>query len=212
MADRSEAQRRGLAVGLTGGIACGKSTVAKILAGEGAAVRDSDEIAHEMIAKGGLAYEAVVARFGSKIVGDDGEIDRKTLGNIVFTDPVGRADLEKMIHPGVKTELGKWTREVTAGGRDAVAIVPLLYEVNVTDLWDAVICVTAEDSQVLQRLFGRGLAEEEARRRIAAQMPVSEKAARADYVIENNGSLETLAEITKRIWKELLRKESSKHG
>lgn len=203
---------RGLRIGLTGGIACGKSELGRILAKEGAAVLDTDEVAHELIRSGTPVFKEVVDWFGPGVLGADGEIDRGVLGAKVFGDARARAALEAIVHPLVIRVLKGWLDDVTGAGRDAVALVPLLYEAGLEEgLWDAVICVAAPDEAVLKRLRQRGLGAEEARRRIAAQMPVEKKAREADYVVRNEGSLESLAEKTKEVWRRILEKERSHH-
>ena len=135
-------------------------------------------------------------------------IDRAALGELVFEDAGARRELERIVHPEVMRRLREWldrTRE--AGQRGAAAVIPLLFEVGEEDLWDAVICVSADERHVLARLLRRGLDERRARLRMEAQMPLEEKEQRSDYVIRNNGTLAALAEDTKRNWQALLRKE-----
>ncbi|OQA24858.1 MAG: Dephospho-CoA kinase [Verrucomicrobia bacterium ADurb.Bin345] len=197
---------RGLAIGLTGGIACGKSEVARELAGLGAEVADADDLAHEVIRPGSPGYGRVVARFGREILNEQGEVDRRRLGEIVFADAGERMALEAIIHPEVVRRLRDWVGRVTGRGGHAVAVVPLLYEVGLVNMWDAVVCVIAPEDVVLRRLRARGLGDEAARARIGAQMPVAEKAKKATFVIENGGSLRELKERTREIWNDLLRK------
>lgn len=197
---------RGLAIGITGGIACGKSEVARSFSALGAETADADVLAHEAIRPGEPAYDRVVARFGREILGAGGEVDRRRLGEVVFQRPAERAALEAIIHPEVIKALKQWVNEVTARGMHAAATVPLLYEVNLVNLWDSVVCVKAPVELVIRRLRARGLTEEMAKARIAAQMPVEEKAKKADYVIENSGSLQELSEQARTVWNDLLRK------
>lgn len=211
MSDRSRATRAPV-VGLTGGIACGKSEVARILEREGAAVRDADDIAHELMRSGQVLFDPVVERFGREIVGPDGEIDRARLGRRVFADADARRALERIVHPEVIRVLRAWVDRVAGEGRAAVAVVPLLYEVGLTAPWDAVLCVVASEATVMDRLRRRGLGEEEARRRVAAQRPVEEKAARADYIVRNDGTMEQLENETKKTWRNILKKERAHHA
>jgi dephospho-CoA kinase len=204
--------RRGLRIGLTGGIASGKSEVGRILEKEGAAVLDTDEVAHDLVRSGTPVFREVVEWFGQDIVGADGEIDRAVLGAKVFADPRARRALEAIVHPHVIRVLRGWLEDVTATGRDAVALVPLLFEVEVEGPWDAVICVVAPEEAVLERLRRRGLSAEDARRRMSAQMPAQEKARRSDYVVSNEGSLDSLAGRTRELWKNILEKERNHHG
>ncbi|MFH0952968.1 MAG: dephospho-CoA kinase [Verrucomicrobiota bacterium] len=211
-APRGARQARGLRIGLTGGFGCGKSEVGRILAAEGVAVRDADDIARDVMKVGRPAFENVVARFGREMVGADGEIHRSRLAERVFADAGERKALEAIVHPDVIGVLREWLDEVTGQGRAAVAIVPLLYEVELTDLWDAVICVAATESAVLARAVQAGWAEAAVRDRIRAQKPVDEKAARADYVIQNDGTLDALKRETRKVWKTILREEKRHHG
>lgn len=204
---RSRRSRRGLAVGLTGGIACGKSEVGRLLAGLGADILDADDVAHELIRKNGPLFRRVVARFGREVVGRDGEIDRAALGRRVFADAAERQALEAMIHPAVIRRMKTWAQTSVKSGRVAVGIVPLLFEVGMTKPWDAIVCVTAPADTVVRRLAKRGLTPAEARRRMRAQMPVRQKCAKSDFVIRNDGPLRGLKTQTLRIWRELLKKE-----
>jgi dephospho-CoA kinase len=189
--------------GITGGIACGKTETGRILSAEGFKVLDSDFLAHELMRQGRPVYEEVVERFGGSILDDGGEIDRARLGKIVFSDPEARAALNRLAHPAVIQAAREWISERRSAQEDAAVLVPLLFEAGWTDDWDAVICVTAPEEQIFQRLEKRGLSNEEARKRMAAQMPPAEKAARSDFVIENGGTLEALrsriADLVERV-------------
>lgn len=197
---------RGLAVGLTGGIGCGKSEVGRFLSELGAEVLDADEVARDVVRPGTEAFKRVVARFGRDVVDAQGSLDRAKLARIVFADAGQRAALEAIVHPEVIRTIRRWAGEVTEAGRDAVALIPLLYEANLARMWDAVICVVAPEEQVLKRLRARGMTEAEVRARMSAQMPVEEKAKRADYVLDNGGSLAELKRRTAETWNELMRK------
>jgi dephospho-CoA kinase len=199
--------KKGLSIGLTGGIACGKSEAGRILEREGAQVRDADALVHEFIRRGGPLFDKVVGRFGGEIVGPDGEIDRQILGRRVFSDAAERKALEALIHPEVIRFLRDWIAGETQRGRHAVAIVPLLFEVGWTDVWDAVVCVAATEKTVIGRLKQRGLSEQEARARISAQMPLEEKMRKANYVIQNDGTLNSLEERTRAVWQKIVREE-----
>lgn len=179
-------------LGITGGIACGKTEAGRFLAAEGFDVLDSDETAHDLMAAGTPVHEALVLRFGPRILGDNGEIDRKKLGRIVFDDAAAREELNRLIHPAVMAAGREWIAERRAARRDAAVLVPLLFEAGWTGDWDAVICIAAPEEEVFRRLEKRGLSADEARKRIAAQMPQAEKAARADFAIENGGTLHEL--------------------
>ena len=199
--------KKGLSIGLTGGIACGKSEAGRILEREGAQVRDADELAHELIRYGGPLFDKVVERFGAGIVGRDGEIDRQILGRRVFADAADRKALEALIHPEVIRVLREWIAGETRRGKNAVAIVPLLFEVGWTDLWDAVVCVASSEEVVIERLKQRGLSEHEARARMSAQMPLEIKIRKANYVIQNDGTLDSLEKRTREVWQNIVREE-----
>ncbi len=202
----------GRLIGITGGIACGKSEVGRILAEAGVDVQDSDAMAHEAIARGGPAYDEVIRRFGRTIVGPDEEIDRAILGERVFADPAERAALNALVHPHVRRAWRTWADEVRASGRMGAVLIPLLFEVGAEKDVDEVWCVAASEDLVVTRLARRGLTEEQTRKRIAAQMPLKEKMRRADVVIENNGSLEELKEETLQKLQTILSKEIKEHG
>jgi dephospho-CoA kinase len=199
--------KKGLSIGLTGGIACGKSEVGRILEREGAQIRDADELAHELIRCGGSLFDKVVKRFGAGIVGRDGEIDRQILGRRVFADAEERKALEALIHPEVIRTLRRWIAGETRQGKNAVAIVPLLFEVGWTDAWDAVVCVASSSEVVIERLKQRGLSEPEARARISAQMPLEIKIRKAKHVIQNDGTLNSLEKRTREVWQKIVREE-----
>jgi dephospho-CoA kinase len=199
--------KKGLSIGLTGGIACGKSEAGRILEREGAQVRDADELAHELIRYGGPLFDKVVERFGAGIVGRDGEIDRQILGRRVFADAADRKAIESLIHPEVIRILRQWIAGETRQGKNAVAIVPLLFEVGWTDLWDAVVCVASSEEFVIKRLKRRGLSEHEARARISAQMPLEIKIKKANHVIQNDGTLDSLEKRTREVWRNIMREE-----
>ena len=199
--------KKGLSIGLTGGIACGKSEVGRILEREGSLVRDADAVAHGLIRRGKPLYAEIVTRFGTKIVGSDGEIDRPALGRRVFENEAERKTLESLIHPAVVDSLREWIAGETAKGWNTVAIVPLLFEVGWTGPWDAVICVASPENSVMERLMRRGLSEAEARARISAQLPMEEKIRKAEYVIHNNGSMASLEEKTREVWRKIVREE-----
>lgn len=179
-------------LGITGGIACGKTETGRILSAEGFKVLDSDFLAHELMGKGRPVYAKVVEQFGGAILGEDGEIDRAKLGRMIFDDPQAREALNRLVHPAVIKAAQEWIKECREAQEDAAVLVPLLFEAGWTDGWDARICVTAPEEQIFQRLEKRGLPSKEARKRIAAQMPLTEKAGKADFVIENSGTPDAL--------------------
>jgi dephospho-CoA kinase len=193
-----------LRVGLTGGIATGKTTVAAILRELGFRMLDADKIAHHLIAPGAAAYEDVVREFGRGILSADGRVDRQKLGAIVFADPPRLARLNAIVHPGVLDEQDRELAAIEAADPEAIAVVEaaLLIEAGYARKLDFLVVTWCTPGQQLARLTrqdagvdaagvaGRGLTMEQARQRIAAQMPNEEKRRMADEVIDCSGSLE----------------------
>ncbi len=176
-------------IGLTGNIAAGKSVVARMLAGLGAEIIDADALVYELQRKGTPTYDAIVAEFGSNILREDGEIDRRALGAIVFSDPARLRALEAIVHPAVRLESQRRIAEATAEVVVYEAIK--LIEAGRHEMCDAVWVVTAPRAAQIARLMQtRGLSEAEARQRVDAQPPPEEKLKYATVVIENGGSLE----------------------
>jgi dephospho-CoA kinase len=176
-------------IGLTGNIATGKSTVAKMLEDLGATVIDADALVHELQRKGTPVFDDIVAAFGSGILDRAGEIDRKALGSIVFTDPEKLRTLEGIVHPAVLIES---VRRITEAPTPVVVYEAIkLIEAGRAEMCDALWVVTARSDAQLQRLMtDRQMSEVEARQRIEAQPPQSEKIRRATVVIDNSGSRE----------------------
>jgi dephospho-CoA kinase len=193
-------------IGLTGGIGSGKSTVAKILTDLGFEVLSADQIAREVVEPGLPAYYRIVAVFGPAIRLIDGRLDRKRLGEIVFADPVLRCQLEQIIHPEViaRIKMVIAARQVTPQPFLFVE-VPLLFETGMAKMFDLVWVVNLTAANQLQRVLGRDqISPIAAGQRIAAQLPLAEKATRADWVIENNGSLAELDEQVRRAVKNII--------
>jgi len=188
---------------LTGGIACGKSTIAGFWKQWGAAVCDADQVAHELIAPGGECVDDVLREFGEGVRNPDGGIDRKRLGAMVFSDEALRQKLNALLHPVVIRRMRGWAAEIRRDGGTGLAVVPLLFEAGMDSDWDAVICVASEKETMLKRLAQRGLSPSEAEARMASQWPVREKRKRADRVIENNGTLAELEVQCQAVWKDL---------
>jgi len=180
-------RRAPLLVGLTGGIGSGKTEVRKAFARLGAKTLCLDEAAHRALAKGGAAYRPVVGAFGCGILDRRGEIDRRALGRIVFADARLRRRLERLTHPAVLAEM---RRRVRAQRRGLLVVdAPLLFEAGLEREFDLTVVVTAGRERRLRRLRRRaGASPGELRRRLAAQMPLTRKAARADVVIPNDGT------------------------
>jgi len=188
-------------IGLTGGIASGKSTVARTLRELGATVIDADEIAHSVIEPGKPAWEDIVKKFGSHILKPDQTIDREKLGAIVFNDPELLQELNQITHPRVAEQLKHIITTMRIEQSHAILFleVPLLYETHLERICDEVWVVWVDEETQIQRLMKRdNLSREDAIKRIDAQMSLDEKARRADVVIENRSSLEeTIAKATK---------------
>lgn len=178
-------------VGLTGGIAAGKSTVSEALRALGAAVIDADRVGHEAYAPGTATHEAVVEAFGERVLAPDGTIDRRALGAIVFADPAQRERLQGIVWPRLRAILQERLAALTAQGT-AVAVIEaaVLLEAGWEDLVDEVWTVQAPEETVMRRLMERnGLTADEARARIRAQLSNEERARRARVVIDNGGSV-----------------------
>lgn len=176
----------------------------------GAAVVDADQIAREVLTPGGPAYEGVVAAFGAEIVRPDVTIDRKALATRIFADPAARQRLNALTHPHIRARMAEETRRLSAGGQTKVIVldIPLLFETRGADDLDGVIVVYADEPARLRRLIARdGLTEEEARRRVSAQMPLADKVARADWVIDNTGPPEATRRQVERVWDALRARE-----
>jgi dephospho-CoA kinase len=182
-------------VGLTGGIATGKTTFAAALRDLGVPVIDADLLARDAVRKGSPVLSEVARAFGPSVIGPDGELDRKAMATIVFGDPAARARLEAIVHPAVRAAVAAETARLAAAGHDlAFYDVPLLYERGLEREVDCVVVVHAPREAQLSRLAARdGLTLPEADARLAAQLPIDEKAARADVVVENGGDLASLS-------------------
>jgi dephospho-CoA kinase len=190
-------------VGLTGGIGSGKSVVARLLVERGAVLVDSDALAREVVEPGTPGLAAVVAEFGDGVLTPDGSLDRDRLGEIVFGDDAARARLNAIVHPLVGAAAARLLATLPPGSV-VVHDVPLLVEVGMQDAFDLVVVVAAEEEIQLRRLVEqRGMSEDAARARIAAQLPLADKIAVADVVIRNDGSLADLEEQVDELWKRL---------
>jgi dephospho-CoA kinase len=192
-------------IGLTGNVATGKSLVARILSDLGAHVIDADALVHELERRGTPVYDAVVAEFGASILRADGEIDRAKLGSLVFSDPKALRRLEVIVHPAVGAEIERRLsslRPPTSDIRTVVVIEAIkLIEAGLDKRCDALWVVTCRPGLQLDRLIHtRGLDERDARLRIVVQPPQSEKAALADVLLENNGTVDELRAQVKHHW------------
>lgn len=195
-----------LRVGLTGGIACGKTTVAGFLVELGAFVVDADRIAHELIAPDGEAYAEVVARFGEAILDARGIVDRAALGKIVFRDAVARSTLNEIVHPKVAAETDRRIANYAIDGHSPVAVIDaaLLVETGMYRRFPRLVVVRCSPEAQLQRLLARGLDSGEAIARIDAQAPLAEKLAVADYVIDTEATLRETRAQTESVYASLL--------
>jgi len=180
-----------LIIGLTGGIASGKSTVAKMFRELAIPVVDADEISREVVQVGEDAYLQIVEQFGEGILQEDKNIDRLKLGSIVFNDEAKRKLLNSIVHPAIRQRMIQKKEEYVSVGEQTVVLdIPLLFESNLTHLVHKTIVVYVDDHIQLKRLMERnGFSKEEAEVRIRAQMPLKEKVKKADAAIDNNGSL-----------------------
>jgi dephospho-CoA kinase len=193
-----------LRIGLTGGIGSGKSTVSGLLAARGAVVIDADRIAREVVEPGTPGLAAVVEAFGEQALRPDGSLDRAALAAIVFADPAARGRLDGIVHPLVRARSAELAAAVPD---DAVVVhdVPLLVETGQTASYDVVLVVQADPEVRVRRLVRRGLSEDDARARIAAQATDEQRRAVADVVLDNDGTEEELAAQVDRFWTERVR-------
>ena len=192
-------------IGLTGNIASGKSVVADMLAERGATIVDADVLSREAVTPGSPALDAIAARWGPSVLSADGSLDRSALRKVVFHDRVALDALNEIVHPEVRRLRDA---EVAAarehGDRIVVCVVPLLFERHLVHDFDFIVLVDAPRSIRLERIVrDRGIAEAEAMDMIASQMPADLKRARADWVIENVGSMEDLEREVDRLWEAL---------
>lgn len=178
-------------IGLTGGIATGKSHVRARLEARGIPAIDADAVVHELLGPGDAAAR-VARRFGAAILDPSGAVDRRALGRLVFADAAARTDLEAILHPLVYERVGQWmAAQHAAGSRAALADIPLLFETGHEGDFDVVVVVACEPDEQVRRVMARdGLSEADARARLEAQWPIAEKIARADHVIRTDGSFE----------------------
>ncbi|WP_371516547.1 dephospho-CoA kinase [Kitasatospora sp. NBC_01300] len=198
-----------LKIGLTGGIGAGKSEVSRLFAAHGAVIVDSDVIAREVVAPGTDGLAAVAAEFGPQVLRADGALDRPALGAIVFADPARLQALNAIVHPLVRARSAELE---AAAAPDAVVVhdVPLLAENGLAPLYDLVVVVDAADDVRVERLVRlRGMAEDEARARMAAQASRADRLAIADVVIDNGGPLEALAARVDEVWAELVKRAAA---
>jgi dephospho-CoA kinase len=189
-------------IGLTGGIACGKSTVSRMLAARGAVVVDADAVARVVVEPGTPGLAQVVQAFGDGVLDGEGRLDRKAMGARVFGDDAARKTLEGILHPLIAQES---IAQLAAAGASGAALVvydaPLLIEAGRSDLFRPLVVVSAPEAVQIARILARdGLDEAAAKARIDAQMPVAEKAALADHVVDNGGTLKQTEAQVSALW------------
>ena len=193
-------------VGLTGSIATGKSTVSKMLAEQGAVIIDADKIVRRVQEPGQPAWRGIVEHFGEGVLQEDGTLNRAKLGDLVFQDSQNRQRLNEIVHPIVREERDRETAEARERDPKAIIIwdIPLLIETGIYKDVDRVVVVYVDQETQLSRLLSRDeLSEEQAKARIASQMPIEEKREYADYLIDNRGTLEETAEQVREVYEQL---------
>ncbi len=202
-----------LRVGLTGGVACGKSTIAAMMVKRGAHFLQADGLAHQLYAPGAVTYDEVVRRFGHEILNEDGTINRTKLANVVFPDRID--ELNAVVHPEVVKRQNSWLSEVERQDPHGIAVVEaaLLIEAGAHKDFDKVIVVTCDDQRKVEHFARRAnvplaIARFEVARRSAAQFTDEEKAGHADYIIDNSGPIEEAERQVDKIWQEL---QASRH-
>ena len=193
-----------LLVGLTGGIGSGKSTVARLLEKLGAVVFDADLLAREAVELGTPGHAAVIERFGADVLAPGGELDREALASIVFADPAARRDLEQIVHPEVRRLFAEGSEAYRDTDRVVVFSAPLLVETGMHTAFEVLVVVSATVATQIERLMRqRGMSEPSIRARIDAQAPLEDKAAVADFLVDNEGSLDELESQVERLWNDL---------
>jgi len=191
-----------LVIGLTGGIATGKSTIAAMFGARGAAVVDADRIAHTLQEPGQPCYQRILETFGNTILDAQGGIDRRRLGARVFADPDARRRLESILHPVIREACQREIRAAEASGHELCVVdAALILETGQQGRYDTLLVVTApEEAQVARLVRNRGLTEAEARQRLASQWPTEAKVALADFVIDNGGDLAAAEDQVDRVY------------
>ncbi len=195
-----------LVLGVTGGIASGKTTVASMLAELGAPIIDFDLIARQVVGPDTPAFREIVDYFGDPVIGEDGRLDRKRLSGIVFRDPAKRKILEGITHPRIVAAFVRQLRHLAESDPHGIvqAVIPLLFEVNLRHLVHKVLVVYVSPDKQVERLTRRDtISQEEAKRILKAQMPIDQKVAEADFVIHNEGNVDETREAVNALWQSL---------
>jgi dephospho-CoA kinase len=186
--------------GLTGGVGMGKSTAARFLCEHGAQIVDTDELARQLVQPGRPALADIQAAFGKNVIGSTGELNRAELARIVFADANARKKLEAILHPPIRE---RWLAQLEAWRDEekplAAVVIPLLFETRAESCFDKIICAACSAAVQRERLLARGWTLEQIQQRNAAQMPVEQKIARADFVIWTDGALDAHAKQIERI-------------
>lgn len=198
--------RRPLRVALTGGIATGKSYCLARFAQAGAPTMDADVLARQAVATGTAGFDAIRSRFGAAVLTPEGSLDREALGRLVFSDLASRRALEAIVHPTVFAAIQRWFEHLSRTGQHPVAIadIPLLYETGHDADFDVVVVASCPPEQQIDRLVVRsGLTRDDAARRLASQLPIEDKARRADFVIDTSGTFEETDAQVAQVWSEL---------
>jgi dephospho-CoA kinase len=206
-----------LLLGVTGGIASGKTVVAKMLEGLGAPLIDFDVLARQVAEPGKPAFTLIVDYFGKEVLQGDGTLDRKKLSKIVFQDTEKRNQLEGFTHPPIYEAFLKRVKAITEKDPEAIiqAVVPLLIEKNLQSIFDKVLVVYVPEQQQIERLVERdGISRKEAAHILKAQLPINEKLAYADFVVNNQDSMEETRKQVEEVWRELkrLQREKARSG
>jgi len=198
-------------LGVTGGIACGKTVVANMLEELGAVLIDLDLIARQVVEPGKPALRETIDYFGREVLQEDGTLNRKKLSGLVFSDSEKREKLEGFTHPRIFEELLKQVNDVTAKDPIIQVVVPLLIEKSLQSLFDKVLVVHITPDLQIKRLVERdGISKEEAANMLKAQMPIDEKLAHADFVVHNEGSMEETRKQVQEIWQALKKLQTEK--
>jgi dephospho-CoA kinase len=208
------AARRFLLVGLTGGVATGKSTVSAMFRALGCVIIDADLLARKVVEPGQPAYREIVEAFGPGGLQPDGRLDRKALGAVVFADPAQRKRLEAITHPRIRERFAARLAELSEQGFDGIVIfdAPVMIESGNYRNMDRLVVVTSDEvAQMARQQEREGLSEADARRRIQSQMPLAEKARLADYVIDNSRDLGSTEAQVREVHRALLKDRDARH-
>ncbi|MDD2236711.1 MAG: dephospho-CoA kinase [Kiritimatiellae bacterium] len=201
MNNESERKHSPLRLAVTGGIGCGKSELGRILERHGVAVCDTDVLARDLVVPGGPVLKRLEAHFGAHILQADGSLRREVLAETVFNRKEELDFLNALMHPEIRRRVQDWLSEAHSESGMVAVIIPLLFETEDTAGWDAILCVSAPEGMVRERLVDRGYAQEQITARMQAQMALSRKEAASDYVIVNDGTRRELEQKTEDVLK-----------